>query len=115
MKTRQVNIGTEEETKFARIGDYWDDVTLEKVAKLLREYQDLFTIKFLDLKGILSDLGIMRITLKLDTKLVRQRPYCLNPKYKEKVREEMDKMLEACIIEPIEESNWVSPMVVQGN
>jgi len=37
----------------------------------------------------------------------------LNPKYKEKVCLELDKMLEAGIIEPVEESDWVSPMVVQ--
>jgi len=34
-------------------------------------------------------------------------------KYKEKVHKELDKMLIARIIEPMEESDWVSPMVVQ--
>ena len=37
----------------------------------------------------------------------------MNPKYKEKVNEELDKMLVVGIIEPVKESNWVSPMVVQ--
>jgi len=37
----------------------------------------------------------------------------LNPKYKAKVKEELDKMIAAGIIEPVEESEWVSPMVVQ--
>eukprot|EP00253_Pinus_taeda_P029817 PITA_29817 len=55
----------------------------------------------------------MRITLKLDMKPIKKRPYYLNPKYKEKVRLELDKMLEAGIIEPMEDSGWVSPMVVQ--
>ena len=54
----------------------------------------------------------MRITLKLDAKPVNQRPYRLNPKYKEKVHVELDKMLAVGIIEPVEESDWVSPMVV---
>lgn len=47
------------------------------------------------------------------TKSVKQRPYHLNLKYKEKVCEELDKMLTARIIEPMEESDWVSPMVVR--
>lgn len=55
----------------------------------------------------------MKITLKLDVKPIKKRPYQLNPKYKEKVRKELDKLLDANIIEPVEESNWVSPMVVQ--
>ena len=37
----------------------------------------------------------------------------MNPRYKEKVKDEIDKMLAAGIIEPVEESEWVSPMVVQ--
>lgn len=56
---------------------------------------------------------MMKITLKPDAKPIKQRPYCLNPKYKEKVRLELDKMLEAGIIEQMEEFDWVSPMVVQ--
>lgn len=37
----------------------------------------------------------------------------MNPKYKEKVHEELDKKLVARIIEPVEESDWVSTMVLQ--
>jgi hypothetical protein len=113
LKTKQVNIGMEAEPKYAMLGDYWDDAMVDKVAELLREYQDLFPTKITDLKGIVGDLGMMKITLKPDAKPVKQRPYRLNPKYKEKVRVELDKMLAAGIIEPVEESDWVSPMVVQ--
>jgi hypothetical protein len=55
----------------------------------------------------------MRIPLKIDARLVKQRPYRLNPEYKEKVRIELDRMLEATIIEPVEESEWIIPMVVK--
>ena len=86
---------------------------MDKVVKLLHEYQDLFHTKFSDLKGIIGDLGFMKITLKLEANPVKQRPYRLNPKYKEKVHQELDKMLEAGIIELVEESDWVNSMVVQ--
>ena len=39
-----------------KIGDYWDDFTVDKVAKLLCEYQDLFPMKFSYLKGVIGDL-----------------------------------------------------------
>lgn len=100
------------ESKFANIGDYWDGATVDKVIKLLCEYQDLFPTKFSDLKGIIADLGVIKITLKQDAKPIKQRPYHLNPKYKERVHVELDKMLAAGIIEPVEESDWVSPIVV---
>jgi len=112
-KTKQVNIGTEAKPKFVKIGDYWDDATVDKVSGLLCEYQYLFPTKFTDPKGIIKDLGMMKITLKPDAKPVKQRPYRLNLKYKEKFCLELDKMLVTGIIEPMEESNWVSPMVVQ--
>jgi hypothetical protein len=55
------------------------------------------------MKGIVGDLGKMNIPLKPGAKPVRQRTYRLNPKYKEKVKVEIDKMLDARIIEPMEE------------
>jgi len=32
-----VNIGIEAELKFAKIRDYWDDATIDKVVELLHE------------------------------------------------------------------------------
>ena len=78
---------------------------VDKVAEFLRKYQDMFPTKFTDLKGLIRDLGVMKITLKPDAKPVKQRPHCLNLKYKEKVCLELDKMLTAGIIMPVEESN----------
>jgi hypothetical protein len=65
------------------------------------------------MKGIKGPMGEMKIPLKLDARPVKQRPYGLKPNYKEKVKIELDRMLEPGIIEPIEESKWISPMVVQ--
>lgn len=65
------------------------------------------------MKGIIGDLGIMNITVKPNMKLVKQTPYKLNLKYKEKVKVELDMMIVLGIIEPVKESKRVSPMVVQ--
>ena len=99
----QVNIGTKEKPKFMKIGEYWGDTTVDKVVELLHEYEDIFPTKFSYLNGIIGDLVVMKITLNPKVKPIKQRPYRLNPKYKEKVHRELDKMLEASIIEPIEE------------
>ena len=42
------------------------------------------------MKGILGDLGEMKIPLNPDAKSVKQRPYQLNPWYKEKVNTKLD-------------------------
>jgi hypothetical protein len=113
IKIKKVNIGTEETPKLANVRDYWDAATIDKITELLHEYKNLFPNKFIDMKGIKGPMGEMRIPLKPDVKPVKQIPYRLNPKYKEKVNIELDGMLEAGIIEPVEESEWIIPMVVQ--
>jgi hypothetical protein len=47
------------------------------------------------MKGIKGPMGEMKIPLKLDARLVKKIPYRLNPKYKQKVKIELDRMLEA--------------------
>ena len=68
LKIKKVNIGTPENPKFTNIGDYWDEETVMKITDLMLEYQELFPTKFLDLKGIVGDLGEMKIPLRLDAK-----------------------------------------------
>lgn len=59
----------------------------------------------MDLKGIIRDLGVMKFTLNHDMKLVEQRPYHLNLKYKENVHIEIEKMLTVGITGTVEESD----------
>lgn len=60
------------EWKHAMLGNYWDDATVDKVTELLHGYQDFLTTKITALKGIIGDLGIMKISLKPNVKLVKQ-------------------------------------------
>jgi hypothetical protein len=113
IKIKKANIGIEETLKLANVKYYWDVATIDKITELLQKYQDLFLTKFTDMKGIKGPMGDMRIPLKPDKKSVKQRPYKLNPKYTDRVKIELDRMLEEGIIEPIEELEWISPMIVE--
>ena len=86
---------------------------MEKITDMLHEFQDLFPTKFSKMKGILGYLGEMKIPQNPNAKLVKKWPYRLNPRYMERVKTELDRMLDAGIIELVEESEWISPMVVQ--
>ena len=46
LKIRKVNIGTEENPKFASVGDCWNEDTIAKITNLLHEFQYLFPTKF---------------------------------------------------------------------
>jgi hypothetical protein len=110
---KNINIVTKQTLNIENVGYYWDVATIDKIIELLHEYQDLFPTKFTDMKIIKGPMGEMRITLKPNARPFKQRPYILNLKYKEKVKIEINRMLEAGIIEPMEDSEWISPMVVQ--
>jgi len=55
----------------------------------------------------------MKIDLKPGSKPVKNRPYHINPRVKEKVKKEIDKMLEVGLIFVVEEAEWVNPIVIQ--
>ena len=57
-------------------------------------------------------MGEMKIELILDAKPINKIPYELAHKYKYIVKNEIDNMFKASIIYPIDQSKWVSPMVV---
>jgi hypothetical protein len=112
LKLWKVNIESEEHPKMASIGDYWDEQTMTEIQALLWEYEDLFPKIFSEIKGIKGDLGEMKIELKHDAKPVKHRPYRLNPRVKEKVKKEIDKMLAVGLIFPVDEAEWISPIVI---
>jgi hypothetical protein len=68
---------------------------MTKIQALLQEYEDLFPTIFSELKGIKGDLGEMKIELNPDSRPFKHRPYHLNPRIKEKVKKEIDRMLAA--------------------
>ena len=63
-----------------------------------------------DLKGISPTLCQHKINLEKDARPVIDHQRQLNPKMKEVVRNEILKLLEAGIIYPIVDSQWVSPV-----
>jgi len=74
----------------------------------------LFLASVAKLKGIKGNLGKMKIVLKPGVRPMKHKPYRLNPRVKEKVKREIDKMLDAGIIFPVDEADWISPIVIQN-
>ena len=68
LKIRKVNIGSPENPKLANIGYYWDDQIVSKITYLLHEFLYIFPTNFSEMKGIVGDMGEMKIHLKPDKK-----------------------------------------------
>ena len=85
----------------------------ERLLETHREYKDIFAWSYKDLKGV--DLSICQhtIPMKEDAKPRKQRPYPYNENFGQKIKEEIDKLLDAEFIYEIEHTaSWVSPIVV---
>ncbi|KAH9306862.1 hypothetical protein KI387_011266, partial [Taxus chinensis] len=76
---------------------------------------DLFPKSYHEFKGVHESLGKMKIKLKESVHRVKKRPYRMNLNLYIKMKEKIDKMLKSGIIEPIEESEWVIPIVININ
>jgi len=82
----------------------------KKLLKTLQKHRAAIGYTLDDLKGISPTLCQHKINLEHDAKPVVDHQQWLNPKMKEVVRNEILKLLEACIIYPIADSRWVSPV-----
>jgi hypothetical protein len=56
----------------ARTGDYWSDKQTMEIVDLLKQYQDLFTCEYTYLKGLVQEMGEMKIELIPGTKPIKK-------------------------------------------
>lgn len=88
------------------------DIQEEKLIQVLKNYKTAIGWKTGDLKGISPTVCMHKILMEDDHKPVVQPQRRLNPTMKEVVRKEVVKLLDAGLIYPISNSQWVSPVHV---
>lgn len=84
----------------------------ELLISTLKEYKDIFAWTYKDLKGVDPKICQHTIPLRDDAKPSKQRPYTYNQNFASKIKEEIDKLLEAEFIYEIEHTKWVSPTII---
>ena len=84
----------------------------EKLLEVLRKNKKAIGWTQTDLKGLDPSLCTHRIFLEDESRPVREAQRRLNPRVREAVKEEILKWLNAEIIYPISDSQWVSPVHV---
>ena len=66
VKTREFDISNNDRTKMANIGDYWSEEQTIEIVNLLKDFQDVFSRDYKDLKGLVHEMGEMKINIKPD-------------------------------------------------
>ncbi|XP_070050819.1 uncharacterized protein [Nicotiana tomentosiformis] len=85
-------------------------VQLEQLLQVLQECKSTIGWTMTDIKGISPAFCMHKILLEEGHKPSREHQRRLNPNMKEVVKKEVIKWLDAGIIFPISDSNWVSPV-----
>ncbi|XP_060673095.1 uncharacterized protein LOC132803722 [Ziziphus jujuba] len=83
-----------------------------KLLEVLREHKTALGWTIADIKGISPSICMHKILMEEDHKPTVEHQRRLNPNLKKVVHGEILKLLDAGIIYPISDSNWVSPIQV---
>jgi hypothetical protein len=76
---------------------------------LLKEFKDVFSWTYKDLKNIPLKIAQHRTELETTVPPIHQTRCWLNPNYVVIVKQDIDKLFVASSIKPIEEATWLFP------
>jgi hypothetical protein len=89
-----------------------EHVVDNQLIELLKEFKDIFSWTYKDLKHAPPDIVQHWIELDTSIPLVHQARYWLNPNYVAIIKQDIDNLFIASFIKLIEEATWLSPIVV---
>ena len=73
LRIKKVHIQLPKNPKLDNIRDYWNGEAVAKITDLLHEYQDLVPTNVSEMRGIVADLGDLKIPLQLAAKPSQQQ------------------------------------------
>ena len=100
--------------KIIYLGDVLDAKERVIATALLKKYVNIFAFGYQDMLGMDPNVVVHNIVMKPDAKPVKQKPRRINPTQSLQIKEEIQKLLEAKFICPIDYPQWVSNMVPIG-
>jgi hypothetical protein len=110
-EVEDVNIGTEEKPEIVKLSKSLPPEHKLKYIELFKEYADVFSWGYEDLKSYDTSIIQHKIPIKEDQKPFRQKLRRINPKLLPLIEKEIKNMYDAKIIVPLRFSKWVSNLV----
>jgi ribonuclease HI len=111
---KKVNIGTDSSLKYVNLGVDCTSEELDQYISLFKEYFDVFSWSYDDLKAYDKSIFQHIIPLREGENPFKKKIRMMNPKLKPLVKIELEKLKKDGIIYPIRHSDWLSnPVVVR--
>jgi hypothetical protein len=95
-----------------KINAHLETCKVLETKQLLKEFKDVFTWTYKDLKGIPLEVAQHKIELDTIIPLTHQATYRLNPNYAIAIKQYIDKLLVVIFIQFVEEVTWLSPIMI---
>jgi hypothetical protein len=113
-ETRKVNFGIDSSPKYVNLGVDCTTEEVDQYVALFKEYIDVFTWTYDDLKSYDKNIFQHIIPLREEAKPVKKKIRMMNPKMKPLVKIELEKLKKDEIIYPIRYFDWLSnPVIVR--
>ena len=101
-KLRLLNLGTTDDPKLVKLNANLNPELSTAATSLFWEYRDVFAFSYEDLQGIPKHIATHRIELDTAIRPSHQAWYRMNPNYAKVVKEDLEKLLKAGFIEPVD-------------
>jgi len=111
VEVTKCNIGTEEDPKFVKLSSILSKEQRDEYARLLKEFTDLFSWTYEDLRTYDTNVIEHKTPLKEDTKPFKKKIRQINPMLLLIMEKEVKKMLDAHIIIPLRFLEWLANLV----
>jgi len=112
IQIRPLNLGTHNESQVVKLNTDLDLFMANVIEQLLKKCKNVFAWMYKDLRGIPLHLAHHQIVLNTNLLTSHQTWYQVNPNYVAVIKQDLDKLLTAKFIVPMEEVTWLSPIVV---
>ena len=106
-----INLGTEEDKKEIKIGASLEASVKKRVIGLLKEYADVFAWSYRDMPGLDTDIVVHRLPLKPECPPVKQKLRRTRPDMALKIKEEVQKQIDAGFLVTSEYPQWLANIV----
>jgi hypothetical protein len=108
----KINLGYEKNLQRVKISVDLKPIVNYELIDLSKEFKDIFSWTYKDLKNIPPDITQHQIELDTSIPLAHQAKYRLNPNYATIIKHNIDKLLAIGFIKHVEDATWLSPIIV---
>ncbi|KAL8098061.1 hypothetical protein AgCh_030993 [Apium graveolens] len=111
-ETEDIEVFEGNPDKTTRIGKNLSSDLKKEITNLIREFSDIFAWAPTDMPGIPETIARQSLHISRDTRPVRQKQRIFSAEKRAAIDQEVDRLLDAGFIEPVQFPTWISNVVL---